>query len=107
MMEPNYADIDGLFYRRGNRDLGGWRRSWRWLSRRERYQPAHAGGLQAGTQDVGGTDNRRDGTRGAGAACGCDEPRCGAGTGANPATKGNTAPAAANAAKRGVSAIGQ
>src|SRR6185436_20737071 len=106
MMEPNYADIDGLFCRRGNRDRGGWRWSWRWLSRRERYQPAHTGGLQAGTQDVGGTDNRRDGTSGAGAACGCDEPRCG-GAGANAATAANTAAAAANAAKRGGSAIGQ
>src|ERR1700752_1597571 len=102
MMEPNYADIDGLFYRRGNRDRGGWRCSWRWLSRRERYQPAYAGGLQAGTQDVGGTDNRRDGT--SGAACGCDESRCGAGTGANAATAASTAAAAAN---RGGSAIGQ
>src|ERR1051325_699874 len=104
MMEPNYADIDGLFCRRGNRDRGGWRWSWRWLSRRERYQPAHADGLQAGTQDVGGTDNRRDGTGGAGAACGCDESSRGAGPAANAATTPNTAAAAANG---GGSAIGQ
>ena len=69
MREPNHADIDGLFCRRGNRDRGGQRWSWRRLSGCEHYQPAYAGSLQAGTQDVGGTDNRLDGTSGAGAAC--------------------------------------
>ena len=71
MREPNHADVDGIFCRRGNRDCGGQRWSWRWLSGCEHCQPAHAGGVQAGTKDVGGTDNRCDGASGAGAACGC------------------------------------
>ena len=73
-------------------------------------QPAFAGGVQAGTQDVGGTDNRLDGTSGAGDACGCDEARCRARPGAaahatqpQPQTEAaapsaNTAPAEAKTA---------
>ena len=58
--------------------------------------PADADGLQAGTQDVGGTDNRLDGTSGAGAAGGCggpDEARCRARPGADPATAATAAAA--------------
>ena len=68
MREPNYADIDGLFCRRGNRGRSGRRWSWRWLSGRERCQPAYANGFQTGTQDVGRADTRLDGTSGAGGA---------------------------------------
>src|SRR6267378_3800798 len=104
MMEPNYADIDGLFCRRGNRDRGGRRWSWWWLSGCEHYPPTFTDSVKAGTQDVGGADTRLDGTSGAGAACGCDESRDGTGTAANAATAANTTAAAAN---RGGSAISE
>src|SRR5687768_9522452 len=102
MREPNYADIDGLFCRRGNRGHGGRRRSWRRLSGCERDPPADADGFQAGTQDVAGTNSRLDGTRGAGAAGGCGGPgearaRRRARPGADPATVAIAAAATASA----------
>src|SRR4029453_14548052 len=83
--EPKHADIDGLFCRRGNCDRGGHCRSWRWLSGCEHYQPAYAGDLQAGTQDVGGTDQCLERTSGAGAAWGWDEFPAPGPPGRNPA----------------------
>ena len=64
MREPNHADIDGLFCRRGNRDRGSRRRSRRRLSGGEHRPPARASGFQAGTQDVGGADPGFGGARG-------------------------------------------
>ena len=97
MREPNHADIDGLFCRRGNRDRGGRAGLGGGYLAANITSPPVQASVQAGTQDVGGADNRLDGASGAGAAVWLrDETRCRARPRAAAATAANatTAPAA-------------